>query len=66
MAARYALTLDLPRSLDIFAKRIGLEEVDNMVLALKQIEVIGWLKTIWPGSPNCLRNDAGRTRKKLP
>lgn len=46
LAARYALTLDLPRSLDAFANRIGLEEVDRLVLALKQSEITGRLKTL--------------------
>jgi len=46
LAAQYALTLDLPGSLDAFAGRVGLEEVDNMVLALKQSEVTGRVKTL--------------------
>lgn len=46
LAARYALTLDLPRSLDAFANRIGLEEVEHLVLALKQSEVTGRVKTL--------------------
>ncbi|MFZ5586822.1 MAG: type II secretion system F family protein [Thermodesulfobacteriota bacterium] len=46
LAARYALTLDLPRSLDAFAQRTGLEEVEHLVLALKQSEVTGRVKTL--------------------
>lgn len=46
LAARYALTLDLPRSLDAFANRIGLEEVDHLVLAQKQSEITGRVKTL--------------------
>jgi len=46
LAARYALTLDLPRSLDILAQRIGLEEVDHLVLTLKQSEITGRVKTL--------------------
>lgn len=46
LAAHYALTLDLPRSLDAFAQRTGLEEVEHLVLALKQSEVTGKVKTL--------------------
>ncbi|KKM13053.1 hypothetical protein SY88_00365 [Clostridiales bacterium PH28_bin88] len=46
LAARYALTLDLPRALDAFAQRTGLEEVDHLVLALKQSEITGRVKTL--------------------
>jgi hypothetical protein len=46
LAAHYALTLDLTHSLDAFAARIGLEEVDHLVLALKQSEVTGRVKTL--------------------
>jgi len=46
LAAHYALTLDLTHSLDTFAARIGLEEVDHLVLSLKQSEVTGRVKTL--------------------
>jgi|GEM_PF-1663540 len=55
LAARYALTLDLPRSLDAFAQRIGLEEVNHLVLALKQSEVTGRLKTLLAGQSELLK-----------
>lgn len=46
LAAHYALTLDLTHSLDAFAARIGLEEMDHLVLSLKQSEVTGRVKTL--------------------
>ena len=46
LAAHYALTLNLSGSLDTFAARIGIEEVNHLVLALKQSEVTGRVKTL--------------------
>ncbi len=46
LSARYNITLNLNQSLDIFAKRIGLEEVDNLVLALTQSEKTGKVKEL--------------------
>lgn len=46
LAAHYALTLNLPSCLDAFAARIGLEEVDHFVLALKQSEATGRVKSL--------------------
>lgn len=46
LAAHYALTLNLGTSLEAFAARIGLEEVDHLVLSLKQSEVTGRVKNL--------------------
>lgn len=46
LAANYALTMNLPRCLEEFSKRIGLEEIDNFCLALRQSEVTGRIKEI--------------------
>lgn len=46
LSANYALTMNLPRCLEEFSKRIGLEEVDNFCLALRQSEVTGQVKAI--------------------
>lgn len=46
LSVRYNLTLDLDESLNEFARRIDLEEVDNLVLALTQSEKTGKVKEL--------------------
>ncbi|MBO8169095.1 MAG: type II secretion system F family protein [Thermoanaerobacteraceae bacterium] len=46
LSAFYNMTYDLNEALDRFSKRIGLEEVDNLVLTLKQGEVTGHVKKL--------------------
>ncbi|MBO8129665.1 MAG: type II secretion system F family protein [Peptococcaceae bacterium] len=46
LSAYYNITYNLDAALDDFAKRVGLDEVDNMVLALKQSEHTGRVKKL--------------------
>ena len=59
-SAYYNLTMDLPNALDILAENIGLEEIDSMVLALKQSEQTGRIKKLLEQQYEVLR-----TRKVL-
>lgn len=46
LSAYYNLTMDISSSLDDFSKRVDMDEVDNMILALKQGEQTGRVKAL--------------------
>lgn len=64
LSAHYMLTMDLPRCLDEFANRIDVEEVDHLVLALKQNEVTGRVKTLLARQAEMLKARLAAEEKK--
>lgn len=64
LSAYYSLTMDLDSSLDDFSKRVGLDEVDNMILALKQGEQTGRIKTLLAQQGEMLKTRLKYNQKK--
>jgi len=64
LSAYYNMTMDLDSALDDFSKRVALDEVDNMILALKQGEQTGRVKTLLAQQGEMLKTRMSHDRKK--
>ncbi len=64
LSAFYNLTMDLDSSLEDFSRRVGLDEVDNMILALKQGEQTGRIKTLLARQSAMLKTRMNYDQKK--
>jgi len=64
LSAYYNMTMDLDSALDDFSKRVSLDEVDNMILALKQGEQTGRVKTLLGQQGEMLKTRMNYDQKK--
>lgn len=64
LSAHYNLTMDLEGTLNEFSKRVELDAVDNMILALKQGEHTGKVKTLLGQQSEMLKTSLQHDQKK--